>query len=135
MSRKKRILFVEDDEDDRELIAEAVSKAGEVVETIFAENGLHAVNYLTGLQESSELPCLIVLDLNMPVLDGKETYEKIKNDLKLESVPVIIFTSSHSPHDKNMFSSLGVEYINKPMNFSYMREIVRHMIGVCATCS
>jgi CheY-like chemotaxis protein len=135
MSRNKTILFVEDDEDDRELITEAVNKVDEHVDTVFAENGLHAVNYLTGVKERSELPCLIVLDLNMPILDGKETYKKIKNELKLESIPVIIFTSSHNPHDKKMFSGLGVEYINKPMNFSNMNDIIRHMIGVCANCA
>jgi CheY-like chemotaxis protein len=107
MNRNKTILFVEDDEDDRELISEVINKVNSSVETIFAENGLHALNYLTGVKEKSALPCLIVLDLNMPVLDGKETYRKIKDELKLEAVPVIIFTSSHNPNDKKLFSSMG----------------------------
>jgi len=134
MNRNKTILFVEDDEDDRELISEVINKVNSSVETIFAENGLHALNYLTGVKEKSALPCLIVLDLNMPVLDGKETYRKIKDELKLEAVPVIIFTSSYNPNDKKLFSSMGVEYINKPTNFSYMGDIIRHMIGVCERC-
>lgn len=131
MCSDKTILFVEDDPDDRELISDVVNIVNSSVKTVFAENGLQALHYLADVKEKLQLPCLIVLDLNMPVLDGKETYKKIKHELKLENVPVIIFTSSHNPHDKKLFTGLGVEYINKPTNYSFLNDAIRHMISVC----
>lgn len=127
----KTILFVEDDEDDRGFLLDAVKNANPSVEVIFAGNGIEALDYLRKGQSQQQLPCLIVLDLNMPILDGKETYRKIKDDLKLDSVPIVIFTSSLNPRDRALFNQLGVEFITKPYDFSYMNEIVNHMIMMC----
>jgi DNA-binding response OmpR family regulator len=80
---------------------------------------------------TSQLPCLIVLDLNMPYLDGKETFKKIRNELNMVSVPVIVFTSSHNPNDRNLFDTLGIEFITKPDDFSLLNKIVSHMVNVC----
>ena len=127
----KTILFVEDDADDQYFLLKAVKEINPAIEVVFAENGLKAIEYLNVRKENSQLPCLIVLDLNMPLLDGKETYSRIKQDLKLKSVPVIIFTSSHNPNDKKMFTNLGVEFLTKPDDFSYMNTIVNRMINMC----
>lgn len=129
----KTILFVEDDADDREFLSIAVSEVNPAVNVVFAENGVRALEYLLKGKENAELPCLIVLDLNMPYLDGKETFKKIKNDLKLDEVPVIIFTSSHNPNDRLLFTSMGVEFITKPDDFSYMGKIIGRMISMCRT--
>jgi CheY-like chemotaxis protein len=131
MISDKTILFVEDDPDDRELISEVANVINSSVKMVFAENGLQALHYLTDVKEKLQLPCLIVLDLNMPVLDGKETYKKIKHELKLDDIPVIIFTSSHNPHDKKLFAGLDVEYINKPTDYSFLNQVIRHMISIC----
>src|SRR5947209_3614608 len=101
----KTILFVEDDADDRDILAEVLHLINPAVNAVFAENGLRAVQYLEERKDRAQLPCLIVLDLNMPYLDGKETYKKIRNELHLDSVPVVIFTSSHSPNDRQHFNS------------------------------
>lgn len=130
MNGRKKILFVEDDADDREMILYAVNEINPLVHTVFAENGLQAVEYLEQAKNTS-LPCLVVLDLNLPLLDGKETYRKIKHELKLESLPVIVFSSSQNPNDKNLFASWGVEFITKPDNPSYLNKIVSHMLNVC----
>jgi CheY-like chemotaxis protein len=127
----KTILFVEDDEDDRDVLADVLQDVNPSVNAVFAENGLKALEYLSKKKEASQLPCLIVLDLNMPFLDGKETFIKIRNELQLNSVPVIIFTSSHSPTDKQLFTSQGVEYIIKPNEFANLNKVVGHMVSIC----
>ncbi len=127
----KTILFVDDDEDDRDILADVLEIVNPKVNAVFAENGLKAIEYLSDKMESSQLPCLIVLDLNMPLLDGKETFNKIRNELNLSSIPVIIFTSSHNPNDQIMFRSLGIEFITKPDDFSRLNKIVDHMVSVC----
>lgn len=126
----KTILFVDDDADDRDLLLAVVQDVNPSVNVVFAENGKIALDYLRKEQQNQKQPCLIVLDLNMPVLDGKETYRKIKTELMLDA-PVIIFTSSLNPNDKAMFNKLGVEFISKPDDFAYMNKVVSHMISVC----
>lgn len=131
----KTILFVEDDADDREFLSFVVNEMNPAVNVVFAENGLKALEYLNERKEKEQLPCLIVLDLNMPYLDGKETFKKIKQELQLDDVPIIIFTSSHNPNDRLLFTSMGIEFITKPDDFSYMNKIVSHMISVCGNNS
>ena len=127
----KTILFVDDDIDDRDLMAEIVQKINPSVNAVFAQNGLEAIEYLNTKKEMAQLPCLIVLDLNMPFLDGKETYKKIKEELQLQAVPVIIFTSSLNPNDKVLFTNLGVEFYTKPDDFGYYNTLISRMVNVC----
>lgn len=131
MTNRNTILIVEDDEDDREILSEAVKHVSGSASIAFAENGLVALDYLTQNKGPEQLPCLIVLDLNMPFLDGRQTCQRIKNELKLEGVPIIIFTSSQNPNDKAMFESQGVEFITKPDDFSHLQAIARHMLDIC----
>ncbi len=131
-AKHKVILYADDDADDREFLADALHEANADVEVVFAENGLQALEYLNTLKENTaKLPCLIVLDINMPFLDGKETFERIKKDNTLQTVPVIVFSSSEKPQDKDMFSKQGIEYFIKPSNISYMNSIASHMLSVC----
>lgn len=133
MNTNKTILLVEDDADDQELLTDAMGYINPLIDVVVAESGPKATSYLQSAKENQQpLPCLIVLDLNLPLQDGKQTYEKIKNELNLKTVPVIIFTSSHNPHDKALFEQLGVEFIIKPDSYSYMKDIVRHMVDVCS---
>lgn len=132
MQTNKRILIVEDDPDDRELLADAVKKADPVAEVQLAENGLQAMDYLNALSSrQAPLPGLIVLDLNMPYLDGKATFEKIKSNHQFDGVPVIIFTSSLNPNDKLLFNHRSAEFISKPYHFSVMKDIAHHLLAVC----
>jgi len=131
MERSRTILYIEDDAEDRELMQHTAKQVGESVNFVYAENGLKALEYLTVAKNNLRLPCLIVLDLNMPVLDGKETFYKIKNEPMLETIPIVIFTSSSNPGDRSLFESLGVGFITKPYNLSDMSNIVRGMIDLC----
>jgi CheY-like chemotaxis protein len=131
-TNSKLILYVEDDADDQEFLCDAIAKQTSDVKVILAENGLKALDCLSELKErKSQLPDLIVLDINMPFLDGKETFEKIKEDKALQKVPIIVFSSSSRPNDKAMFNSLGIEFFTKPTDMSYFDTIVSHMIKVC----
>jgi len=131
METKNTILYVEDDADDRELLYGIAHAVNPGVNIEFAENGLQALEYLNKVKNDAPLPCLIILDLNMPFLDGKETYKKIKSDEKLGTIPVIIFTSSHNPNDKALFNTLGVEFISKPHEYRKMNETVSYMVTKC----
>jgi len=132
IAKQKIILYVDDDADDREFLCDAIHKANPEVEVVQAENGLEALDYLNSNKENhNRLPCLIVLDINMPLLDGKETFHCIKNDRVLQALPVIVLSSSEKPADKDLFNNLGVEYFTKPTNISYLSTIASRMVSVC----
>lgn len=130
--KSKFILYVDDDEDDRQMLSDAIRYANQDVKVALAENGLEALDYLTSIKDNGDrLPCLIVLDINMPFLDGKETFERLRTDSVLKAVPVIVFSSSQKPADKTEFNALGIEFFTKPYEIGDMAKIVNHMIGVC----
>ncbi len=129
---QKFILYVDDDQDDRELLADAITSAHPEVNVMLAENGLDALQSLAGMKAANKrLPCLIVLDINMPFLNGKETFDRLRQDAVLGKVPVIVFSSSEKPQDKALFNELGIEFFTKPSDIAYMSRIVNHMISVC----
>ena len=129
---QKIILYVDDDADDRDLLSEAIQKVNPEIKVVLAENGLVALDYLHMAKvQHMALPCLVVLDLNMPFLDGKETFDRIKEDPELQTVRVIIFSSSEKPNDKALFNGQGIEYFSKPASFSYMNAIASHMVEAC----
>lgn len=128
----RTILYVDDDPDDRDIFFQAVKGINPQVNVVFAENGVQALDYLhAALSSAARLPCLMVLDINMPVLDGKETFQRVQKDERLQSLPVIVFTSSQKPADKQLFNSMGIELIVKPSNMDYMNNIANRMVGFC----
>ena len=123
---------VDDDADDREFLTDAIKDVSPEVDVVLAENGLVALDYLKAIKkEETKLPCLIVLDINMPYLDGVQTFHQLKQDATLKKLPVIVFSSSQKPDDEIFFNSLGIEYITKPMDIHYMCTIASHMVSVC----
>jgi len=86
-----KILVVEDNEDIRDAVAESLEDAGYGV--WLAANGAIAMN---ALRESNDLPCLILLDLMMPVMDGAEFLQKMRSDPRLSALPVVVVTADGS---------------------------------------
>jgi CheY-like chemotaxis protein len=127
----KTILHIDDDADDRELLRDIMQMIAPELKITFAENGLLALEILNKTKETKSLPCLIVLDLNMPYLDGRQTFERIKADPQLRSIPLIIFSSGASPYDKSLFNKEGIAYFSKPVDLSVLEDIASHMANLC----
>lgn len=128
--KRTTILYVEDDEDDREFLSDAVKKADPAVDIIIAADGQQAMDYLNKLDHEVKHPSLIVLDINLPFIDGKEVFKKIRQNSFLNAIPIIVFSSGEHPADKALFNELGIEYIIKPTRVSNMGEIANHMLDV-----
>lgn len=126
------ILMADDDEDDRDLAREALAESRVL-------NDLHAVNdgaellefvrhegrYTT---ENAPRPDLILLDLNMPKVDGREALEALKSDPKLRSIPVVILTTSRAEEDVVRSYDLGANsFISKPVTFAGLVEVMREL--------
>jgi CheY-like chemotaxis protein len=124
-----RILYIDDDQDDLEVLADAFERIGNY-ELVKASDGIEGLSKLEGMKETSSLPCLIILDLNMPRMDGKQTFVEIKKKDGLSNIPIVIFSTSQNPMDK-MFFEEKVEYIVKPVRVQGLVETVERMLHAC----
>ena len=122
-----KILMTDDDSDDRLHALLAFKKLNAAHSMDFVANGQELIDYLTlRIDSSRELPDLILLDLNMPKMDGREALARIKAHAKLKHLDVIIFSTSASEKDKNYTMNLGArDYIEKPDNQKELIEIFR----------
>jgi CheY-like chemotaxis protein len=101
ISPKNIVFYADDDIDDLELVQDAFDQYSENVEVITATDGSKALSYLSNLTHNDTLPCLIVLDINIPVINGKEVLERLREIDHLQSVPVVLFTTSSQFMDKS----------------------------------
>jgi CheY-like chemotaxis protein len=124
MPRKRIVLYADDDIDDKMWISEACKTVNESLELHFVENGRQVLQYL----HSNELPSLIVLDLNMPDLDGRQTLKAIKNHVEYKHLPVAVVTTSSSRLDREVCIRLGAAiFLTKPDTYSEWQQIVRRL--------
>jgi CheY-like chemotaxis protein len=124
MPRKRIVLYADDDIDDKMWISEACKTVNESLELHFVENGRQVLQYL----HTNDLPSLIVLDLNMPDLDGRQTLKAIKNHVEYQHLPVAIVTTSSSRLDREVCIRLGAAlFLTKPDTYSEWQHIVRRL--------
>lgn len=125
------VLCIDDDPDDRELIRNAIFKVDPSYTVAHATNGKEALQFLNRA-DSSELPCLVILDINMPVMDGKQTLVEIKKNKKWSEVPVVVFTTSSHPSDQSFCEHYGVELLTKPANFRQITHEAERLLQHCS---
>jgi len=119
------VLIVEDSEDDYEAARRAFTKANLRNPVAHAYSGEEALRYLS---DSGVKPGIILLDLNMPGLDGRKTLELIKRDETLKHIPVVILTTSNDERDVEACYKLGANtYIQKPVDFDGLIAAIRRL--------
>jgi CheY-like chemotaxis protein len=130
-SKPVTILVAEDDADDRMLLKDAFEESSLVNELRFVEDGEQLLAYLRREGEyaspgDAPIAGLILLDLNMPKMDGREALTIIKNDAVLRSIPVVVLTTSAEDDDVFYAYRLGVSsYISKPVTFEGLVNVVK----------
>lgn len=131
MSAKNIVLYADDDPDDLQLVYEAFSKYSKNVELITFSDGLQTLSYLNNLSTDEASPCLIILDINMPRMDGKEALTKIRDLKRFKEIPAILFTTSSQPRDKEFAEKYKAGFITKPIDFTQMDIIAGKFIEHC----
>lgn len=122
MKRIKPILIADDDIDDQYLIKSAFQEVRLEEKLQFAINGKEVINYLENISDDAELPGLIVLDVNMPLMDGIETLKILKSSLRYRHIPVVMFSTSKNPADEKRSRDLGaVEFVSKPATYTEVK--------------
>jgi CheY-like chemotaxis protein len=124
-------LHIDDDPDDREMLSDAVHDINTQLKFIGRGNGLAGLEYLCEAKKEGKLPCLVVLDINMPFLDGRQTLAKIREHGALNNLRVLIYTSSSNPGDQAYFKERGVPFITKPASLDKLEVIARTLITYC----
>lgn len=125
------ILMADDDPDDRLLTADALKEARLINDIRFVENGEELLDYLrhTGkfaAPVDAPRPGLILLDLNMPRMDGRTVLKELKQDNDLRTIPVVVLTTSKDDEDVYRSYDLGVNsYIVKPVTFEALVDILQ----------
>jgi len=125
------ILMAEDDPDDRYLASEALAESRISNELYFVEDGEELMDYLNRRGKfadplSSPRPGIILLDLNMPKMDGRQALKEIKNNKDFKSIPVIVLTTSIAEEDILKTYDLGANsFISKPVTFSGLLNVIK----------
>lgn len=113
------VLFVEDDIDDCNFISEAFSKINAREKLTILNSGPSLLEHLNSIPDPIFYPSLIVIDYYLPQMDGEEVLKTLKQHVKFQSIPVIIYSSVISPELKDRFCELGAKYYyQKVGNFS-----------------
>jgi CheY-like chemotaxis protein len=126
------ILIAEDDDGHAELIKEGLHGSGVCNPIIRFKNGIETWEFLTGTAENenrdNSKAYLLLLDINMPIMDGVDLLQKIKSDVNLKEIPVIMLTTTDDPREVEACYKLGCNmYITKPVQFDKFAEILNRM--------
>ncbi len=126
------IVLVEDNEGHARLIEKNLRRANISNTMIKLEDGQRALDYLFGEQGYVNIaqhpPVLLLLDLNLPVIDGYRVIEKIKSDDRTKTIPIIVLTTTEDIHEINRCYELGCNvYITKPVEYEQFAEAIARL--------
>jgi len=130
---EKIILLVEDNPDDEALTLRALKKNNVLNEVIVARDGVEALDYLFGEgayagRDTTILPEVILLDLNLPKVNGLEVLQRIRSEKRTKLLPVVVLTSSKEERDMVASYDLGANsYIRKPVDFIEFGQAVQQL--------
>lgn len=132
-NKKLPVLIAEDDLDDRLLLEEAFASYKDLCELHFVKDGEELMQYLRHRgryadPKSSPKPGLILLDLNMPRKDGRQSLVEIKQDSDLRNIPLVVWTTSALEEDRLRCLGAGADgYVTKPSSFLELNEAIRDL--------
>ncbi len=128
MKKTHQIVMADDDEDDRLLVGSLFEQHCPECTLSFAENGQELIDMIEN--SNAPPPALILLDLNMPILNGFGALQRIKTAAHLQKIPVVILSTSAEPVDVNRSYALGVNaYLTKPARHDELKAMVLKLSG------
>ena len=130
MKKKPIVILMADDDKDDQLLARDALKTSRVAnELYFVDDGVELLDYLRGngrFKDNNPWPGLILLDLNMPRMDGREALAALKSDPALKRIPVVILTTSKTEEDMLRGYDLGAaSYLTKPVTFDALVDLMQ----------
>jgi CheY-like chemotaxis protein len=129
---KNIVVYADDDPDDLDLVQDAFAQYSKNVEVLTFMDGSQVLSYLERLSNYDPSPCLIILDINMPIINGKEALIRIREMNRYKSVPVVLFTTSSLPMDESFASRYHAGFVTKPIEAKQMEIITDQFINHCS---
>lgn len=122
------ILYIDDDQDDLMIFGDAIGNLYPGITVLTAESGEEGIAIIKEMEQNAQpFPSLVVLDMNMPKMDGRQTLQLIKS--QWEEVPVVIFTTSSNREDIEFCKQFGAECITKPMNYKNLNNTMQLLVS------
>lgn len=129
---EKYLLYADDDEDDKAILVEMMRRIDPAITVVTTENGVDAVKFLEALKDKQALPACIVLDMNMPIMNGIQTLGALKKSPVYNTIPVFLFSTSSNPSDIATTNELGAEaFVTKPYGQKELFEICEEFAAYC----
>lgn len=123
-----KIMYIDDDRDDCYFLSESLGENGLAAHLVCAADGEEAVQQLEEM-ESADLPSLIILDMNMPRWDGRQTLSYLKQSQRLHHIPVVILSTSENRFDQEVCRNLGAaSYFKKPFHYDGYQQIIQKLM-------
>lgn len=129
--KSRYIIFADDDADDLELITGFFKRYNPDTRVVEFRDGKEVIQFLDDFAHASNLPLLIVLDINMPRFNGRETLAAIRNQPSFQKIPVVIYTTSISESDKTFCEQMDASWMNKPSRVEDVEQIARILSDFC----
>jgi CheY-like chemotaxis protein len=128
----KYLIYAEDDLDDREIFEDMMKNINEGIGVVSVDDGSQVLSFLASLQPSDYLPCFILLDINMPIMDGYATLRALKRNPLYEHITVIMYSTASAEIENQSSMSFGAsKFITKPFSMVDLEEITRTFAEFC----
>ncbi len=134
VSGKPFILYIEDDVEDVELLMHVLQQINCEVEIVHMSDGIKALEFLEQSKQLRQLPEMILLDINMSKLNGKETFVCLQADKTFARIPVVVLSTSNLPEDINYFKKFAIPYIVKPGEVARFKEELSVILEKLLVC-
>lgn len=128
--KSRYVIFADDDADDLELITGFFEQYNRNVNVLEFKDGKEVLKFLDELAFNAT-PLLIVLDINMPRLNGKETLVAIRNHKRYQYIPVVIYTTSMSKSDEDFCRQLGASWVSKSTTIEGVKQVAKVLAEFC----
>lgn len=129
---KSTIVYADDDLDDLFIVEQAFAPFADQINLVHVLDGRSALDVLHDLYNSGDEPCLVILDMNMPVMDGRQALIEMRRDSLICKVPVALFTTSSNPIDKAFAHQWDARFFTKPIAFDDLQQLAKAFIKICA---
>lgn len=128
MTGPVNILLIEDDSDDVELFTDALKRNQQAHSIELLQDGMSAVNWLS---ETENCPDVVVMDMNLPRLHGRDVIRHIRSKALFDKVPVVVLTTSSASEDRNYVLAQGATaFIVKPSTLDGLLEMARQVVSI-----
>ena len=129
--KSRYIIFADDDADDLELITGFFKQYNRDINVLEFKDGKEVLKFLDDFALNADAPLLIVLDINMPRLNGKETLVAIRKHPRYQFIPVVIYTTANNNADEEFCRQLGASWVSKSSTIEGVKQVAKVLAEFC----